>query len=86
MHGSWFSQQSQGKNPKVVNGKTYHHGCPHNKWVLHRPEERSLWHSKDNARKETTKTPKMKLQQAMQTILDANSSDDEDSNGKEVIG
>lgn len=57
---------------KVVNGKTYHFGCPHNAWVFHARHEcrKTKRDSKPEAK------GKMELAKAMQTILENDSSDD----------
>lgn len=70
---------------KVVNGKTYHFGCRHKAWVLHKPEDCRMKgpNMKDESKesKKSATGPSLEMSKAMKAIW--NGDDDESDSDQE---
>lgn len=70
---------------KIVNGKTYYHGCPHNIRTIHKPEDCRL--SGEEASKPKKKTTvsgaQLEMNRAMQALVDADDLEDDDEDSDE---
>lgn len=71
---------------KIVNGKTYYHGCPHNIWTIHKPEDCRMTPGEgkpSKKKKDTISGAKLEMNRAMQALIDTDDLEDDDEESDE---